>query len=366
MVVTAALNGVHGLDLAPIDMVRVARDAEWYAGARVGVSDQGALALGRRDHLLHVAFPVDRIEEARPHWMPFPDDLAVLVVHSHTRRSLSGAHAVAYALNRCAYSIALDVARHVLRGLGVAEPLIQDVRGLADLAPRSRGGVPDLSTLYTLLLSIPESIEIETLKGEYPLPGFAAAWTQYFGGVPESQWPTRLSLRGPLVFGIAESERARLFAQALEQGVGATAGRLMCWGHDGDRLVDKTGRRFKIDMSDHAVRRLADGPAPIEACPGAYGASSPALDGLVDAAMAGGALGASLTGAGLAGSVLALCRKNDTEAVSQALARTLQSDSFARRAGWTKPLDPETASCSVVVNQAPAGVGEFAFSGFLS
>jgi galactokinase len=47
--------------------------------------------------------------------------------------------------------------------------------------------------------------------------------------------------------------------------------------------------------------------------------SSPALDRLVDAAMASGALGARLTGAGFGGCAVVLCRRNDLEGVRTGL-----------------------------------------------
>ena len=58
--------------------------------------------------------------------------------------------------------------------------------------------------------------------------------------------------------------------------------------------------------------------------------SSPALDRLVDAAMAGGALGARLSGAGFGGAIVALVRKSDLPA----LRRGLTASYYAGRADF--------------------------------
>ena len=359
MVFVTALDAVNELGLTFSERILAARDAEWYAGARVGVSDQGAMALGRFNKLISVALDAARLDEAVPRYVDFPDDLAVIVIHSHTQRSLSGRHAIDYARNRFAYSIALDVVRQVMSERGWPSTQVASLCGLADLAPRSNGPIRDGNTLYELLLAIPETMTIDDLRERYRLPTFELAWEQYLGSIPDGECPWTIQLRGPLIFGIAESERARLFPKAIEQGQYKEAGRLMTVGHDGDRRVNSHGEPFHVDLSDAAIENLRAEGAPIHDCPGAYGASSPALDRLVDAALDGGALGASLTGAGIAGSVLALCHAERINTVTQNVEQLLSSPEYAAIVGLDRPLDLQSARRSIVVNQAPAGAGEF-------
>src|SRR5690606_28564288 len=101
----------------------------------------------------------------------------------------------------------------------------------------------------------------------------------------------------------------------------------------------------------------AAGATPVADLPGRYGASSPVLDSIVDAALAGGALGASLTGAGIAGSVLVLSETSAAAHVAQALRKHLASGEYARICGWADPLGETESEASVVQNCAPAGVG---------
>jgi galactokinase len=166
-------------------------------------------------------------------------------------------------------------------------------------------------------------------------------------------------LRGPLLFGIAESERARLFPDAIEAGDFDAAGRLMSVGHDGDRRVRADGSTMRCPVDDEAIDRLIGSGARIELFPGAYGASTPALDALVDAALDGGALGASLTGAGMAGAVLALCRAEDADCVAQRVRAKLASPEYQRVAGRTAPLSDREIAEAVVPNSTVASAGEF-------
>ena len=181
--------------------------------------------------------------------------------------------------------------------------------------------------------------------------------------VPESLRPKHIDLRGPLLFGIAESERARVFIEALAEGDIERAGRLMTIGHDGDRRVGPDGAEHTCDVSDAAVERLLDDGVSIETCPGAYGASSPILDALVDAALAAGALGASLTGAGIAGTVLALCRAGEADKIAAALRERIASPAYAELANLAAPLTVEQVAQAVVRNTATAPAGELDVAG---
>ena len=136
------------------------------------------------------------------------------------------------------------------------------------------------------------------------------------------------------------------------------AGTLMNVGHDGDRRVRRDGTGYRCDVSDAALDKLERDRVPIELCPGAYGASSPVLDALVDAALDGGALGASLTGAGIAGTVLALCRTENVDCVSAAVRARLGEPGYSVLANRDKPLSDAEIAQGVCVNCATARAGE--------
>lgn len=350
-----AYERCNALVSSTAQLIQATQDVEWYAGARVGMSDQTAILMGRPGQMLHLAvFAQDfSIDGAR--YIPFPQSVDLLVVNSHTRRTLSGEQRLDYAKNRFAYSMALVVMQEELRRAGWTDEKTAAMDRLSRITPDAVGGIPEM---YHLLQHIPLSIDIESLQQRYQPPGLDSEYERYFGDLEKYLQPKTIPLRGPLLFGIAESERARLFPEILAAGDYELAGQLMTVGHNGDRVRKPDGTPFSINIGDEMMQSLAEKEALITEQPGVYGASSPALDMLADTAMQAGALGACLTGAGIAGAVLVLCDKEDTDVVRHALARTLQQEIYARRANLSMPLDADTASRAVVVNHSTAGAGE--------
>ncbi len=355
VVTLQAALAFNGRALAPRELVLAVRDAEWYTGARTGTSDQAAEILGGPGQVVNVALLAEDFDISGAQRQTFPDELRVLVVNSHTTRNLSGAQLARYTENRFAYSMAMEILRHELRAVGRSEAFVASMDRLSRMTPESLGGC---AALYDLLLRVPERIALDNLRQRYDLPYFDTAYEQCFGGVAPDLRPAEIGLRGPLLFGLAESERARLFPQTLSVGNYMHAGFLMNVGHDGDRVIDRDGEPYRCDTGEEALRGLAESGIPIENVPGGYGASSPVLDALVDAALKTGALGACLTGGGIAGSVLALCQAEEEKRLAGALHRFLGSLEYAEIAGWDFPLSPEKLKQAVVTNEAPAGAGE--------
>jgi len=244
----------------------------------------------------------------------------------------------------------MEILRQEMRRQGFSEAFITDTDRLSRV---TQGRIPDL---LRILCAIPDALSLGELRARYELPGLDAAYQQCFATVPENMRPNTAQLRGPLLFGIAESERARRFADILASGDWDLAGRLISAGHDGDRLLDAAGQPYRFDVSDAALARAASAKIPIDMLPGVYGASTPVLDGLVDAAIGAGALGASLTGAGMAGTVIALCRMEDVATVAQAVHDWMASSEYVKRAG--RKLDPAELDHAIVANAAPAAAGE--------
>lgn len=353
-----AFSSWAGGPFAPETLVLSARDGEWYAGSRCGVSDQAAMVLGKPGQCVTVALRPERLDFSSVRTYALPGEVCVLVVNSQTERSLSGDALIAYTRNRFAYSMALHVCREGLTALGMPPERVRGIEGLPDLAPHALDARHGLAVLYRLLGRVPETLSLDALRERYDIPGLDALYATHFGNVPPPQRPQAFPMRGPLLFGIAESERARLFPDAVETGDWARAGMLMNTGHDGDRRVGREGQPYCFDTSDGAIARMAAERIPVERCPGGYGASTPALDALVDAALVAGAYGACLTGAGLAGSVLALCPATEAPRIAERLRQTVASPEYAALAGAPEPFPEARIRDSVVINHAVAGAGE--------
>lgn len=353
-----ALLGWNDLVLDPHRLIRIAQDAEWYTGARTGLSDQGAMALGGVNEVVSVILSEDGVAVEEVGRAVLPDGLGVLVANSFTERNLSGNAFFDYVRNRFAYSVALDVFRQELRGMNVPEEAVEGFNGLGRITREAVEALSGVTSLYALLKRVPATMGLEEIRKRYASPNLEAAHARYFGKLPEAIRGQNVALRGPLLYGIAESERARIFLDTLAEGDVEKAGRLMNAGHDGDRKVARDGSPFVHDLSDQAMDRLTENGTPLWECPGAYGASSPVLDALVDTALDAGALGASLTGAGIAGSVLALCRTEDLQAVADALRQRSASEEYAAMAKLDRVLDEEELAAAVSLNRATSAAGE--------
>jgi hypothetical protein len=127
----------------------------------------------------------------------------------------------------------------------------------------------------------------------------------------------------------------------------------MTAGHNGDRRVRPDGRPYFCDVSDAALNAIDAAATTIEMVPGAYGASSPVLDALVDIAMDSGAIGASLTGAGIAGVVLALCRTEQAERVAELIRMRMSSKEYATLANRAAQLTFAESREAVLINEPP-------------
>lgn len=338
------------------ERILACRDAEWFTGARTGTSDPAAMVLADAGIMAHVALLAEDFSLDTLKHVPFAEEeVSVIVAESNTTRSLRGSALLDYVRNRAAYSIALEVFRQEMSGMGIAEPTVAYCDRLSRIDSAALGGKRYLAAV---LSRVPETLELDALRNRYHLPNLNEVLSHYFGTLPTEDWPKEIPLRGPLVFGIAESHRAACFADAVRRGDWERAGALMTWGHNGDRHVTALGAPFERPVTARDIARFGDDSLKLEELAGDYGASAPVLDALVDAALGAGALGASLTGAGIAGSVIALCRSEDARKVCLALSGLLCSEAYARLAGFEEPLSPAVAEASISINATVAPAGE--------
>jgi galactokinase len=138
-----------------------------------------------------------------------------------------------------------------------------------------------------------------------------------------------------VLYGLAECERSRHYADALQAQQIERIGRLMSVSHDGDRVVctapkgeqtpyhSPTSNSHLLDL----IEDLESGEpervqrAQLEWQPGSYRCSVPEIDRMVDLSLeVKGVVGAQLAGAGLGGSMMVLAR---SDAVSRLRASLL-------------------------------------------
>jgi galactokinase len=343
LVVVAALafNRLWGLGLEPSHMTSLCGEAEWYVGTRGGAGDHAAMLLGSDDGLMGIRFiPPITVREARP--MRLPPGYQILIANSSHRAIKNKEERRLFNAGIFAYRFALLYLKEAMatrrQELGLS-PEEADIRFLADVSIERFA----LSTIYRLLLAVPETVSPRELMVRYP-KSYEPSALACFGTADREQLPAQIPIRGAAVYGLARVDRGLAMHELCARGDDAAVtefGRLMYITHDGDRLS-----RFDRRWSQHALYSsnrdsVADSRLEellvaslngahgeeLEAIqlrrqPGFYGASIPELDRLVDVtSMVPGVLGAGLMGAGGGGCVLILAR--DGEEVQQRVTASL-------------------------------------------
>ncbi len=349
-----AIMYINQLNFDTITKLKIVQDAEWFTGARSGLSDQTAELLGKRDTLLGVQLHPETAQILEEKYLPFPNDVSIIIADSRTRRDISSTHAASYNKNRFAYSVALQILKEIMKTQGFSPEQIDSFQTLNDFSPERLGGT---SELYKLFRSIPYTLSVDALFHQFKIPGIQEIFERYYSHLPKEEYPTEIPIRGPLVFGICETIRARHFFESMQRGDISMAGYLMTLGHNGDRVIDSAGRPFHRDINDDTLFVYENLQIAPYSLTGDFGASTPVLDRLVDIANQNGALGSCLTGAGLGGVIISLCLNSDVHIIKKALQDWLSSDEYSRLLNRSQPLTPTELETSVFVHNSTQGTG---------
>ncbi len=320
VVVSSALAAmaVNDLTMDRRELTVCLGQGEWYVGTRGGFGDHGAMLFGKQGHILHSVFLT--IEEMQPEYIPLPQDYQVIIINSCKTSAKSAERLFAYNKTMFAYSMALVLIKDVLADMRYSREFLSQLDYLGQITPETFG----LQRIYEILRALPEQITVAELKKQFPPPEIDSRLDRFFGQL--GRFPESVEVRGAALWGIAESERSRAFAQLLKAGKIHEAGELMFIGHDGDRLfrfkedrdpIEFTDNRVTDDYLDSLIADLQSGEpnrlrrAQLARQPGDFDASSLELDTIVEIARhAPGIVGASLTGAGFGGNVLAIGEKS--------------------------------------------------------
>jgi galactokinase len=173
-----------------------------------------------------------------------------------------------------------------------------------------------LSLIYRILLHLPEKATQDELRAFLPGVDLDLFFSQH-NPPSDGQYP----IRGVVLFGLAEMERAKLFADAMKDGRIGYVGRLMNVSHDGDRVVTIDEREnetpYQAPISNDYILKLIQDlesgdlervrRAQLQWQPGSYHCSLPEIDRMVHISLqTKGVVGAQLAGAGLGGCMMVL------------------------------------------------------------
>ena len=308
-----ALVLTNNLQYSAHDLVDLCGEGEWFVGTRGGSGDHAAIKLSQFGRVAHVGFHPFTIFE----YVPFPEQAVLVICDSRVQARKSEGAREAFNERIASYEFAVHLFK---KRFPLYAPLITHLR---DIEPETLHIKP--ATLYRMVLEIPEQISPVNLRNELG--------TDLFNRITQTHSvPDCYYLRGRLLYGICECARSKEALPILRRGDLEALGFLMSCSHDGDRVQDKTGNPFTVDISDSKIHQLIDDlqsedPARVIRAqlpfqPGCYACSIPALDRMVDIALATpGVYGAQLSGAGLGGCMMALVDKSQAQTLKERMLR---------------------------------------------
>jgi N-acetylgalactosamine kinase len=294
---------INSLDIKHADFIENWGFAEWYVGTRGGCSDHAAIIHGRPGTILHItAFPMSVEDAELPGGHCF-----VLANSSIEAKKQAGARDV-FNSRVAAYIFGLIMLRENF------PQYANKLEQLRDVNPKTLG--VDEVRIYRMIKSLPCSVSREEILKT--LPGHTKKLHRVFRSHAEPEYGYKI--RQICLYGITECIRADMVPKCLKTGDMKTFGELMSASHNGDRvtkLVDRkrvpTDNSYPDERIDALISDLqSDDEARINQARlwrqgGGYNVSLPAIDMLVDIALATpGCLGAGLVGAGMGGSVVAV------------------------------------------------------------
>jgi len=326
-----AAVAINRFDVAPTQFMDLCGEGEWFTGRRGGPSEHAGIRFGRRGGVAHVGFfpfKVDRVVQ-------LPEDGVVVIADSHRRSGRIADASDRLAQRLACFELGMLMLRDRHPNVAHLVEYVRDVR--PDRLNLSQ------KDIYSLLMAVPQRITPRELMDH--LSGRHAERVEAI--VASHSPPARYDLRGVLLYGVAECERARRAADLLEAGALGRLGQLMLASHDGDRVCrwDASQKRqpFEAEPTDEVLRARIDDLASedpdrvlagqLHMAPGRHACSLPEIDRMVDiAARVPGVYGAQLAGAGLGGCIMILADRQAVPTLTRAL-----------RKGYYQPLRQRTA-----------------------
>jgi N-acetylgalactosamine kinase len=295
---------VNQLDTFPAQLVDLCGEGEWFVGTRGGAADHAAVKFGQKGKVVKVTFFDFSILDI----VPFPQDYALVVCDSGLKAQKTVNARDLFNHRISCYRIGF---LPIKRFFPQYAPMLNHLRDVN----MKHLNIP-LSLIYRILLHLPEKATQDELRAFLPGVDLDLFFSQH-NPPSDGQYP----IRGVVLFGLAEMERAKLFADAMKDGRIGYVGRLMNVSHDGDRVVTIDEREnetpYQAPISNDYILKLIQDlesgdlervrRAQLQWQPGSYHCSLPEIDRMVHISLqTKGVVGAQLAGAGLGGCMMVL------------------------------------------------------------
>jgi len=274
-----AFMALNELELEPLETATMVARSEWYVGTRAGGMDQAASILGRRDHALFIEF-----DPLRARAVKMPANAVLVVADSREIADKSGTVRAEYNRRVVECTLAARILGRALKldGVTILGDVVRAQPGwnAADLVEKLAAAAP--ARLDAALKEAANLLGVSQSELDAELLGEGSNRIAL-----DTKRPLEILKRARHV--LSETERVIHAAEVLEAGRLDEMGKLMNASH----------------------QSLAND----------FECSTQRLDGIVEYARRGGALGARLTGAGFGGSIVALCDVADADAVIESIDR---------------------------------------------
>lgn len=299
----------NGIDMSEEEISLFSGQAEFYTGSRGGAGDHGIIILTLLDKIVNL--------RTRPKvefkYVAFPKNCDIIAIYSGIPsiktigrvKSLYNEHSATY--------------QFAVKLLKKRFSKISKIELIADLIDPEIGLTE--REIIKFIRALPERISRDNLRIEL---ADEKKWFDQIASThdnPEDGY----AVRKIALYGVTEFSRSRRFPELIERGEIDKLGRLMFISHDGDRVVSHLPEGTVIHFDNEATDEYMDnllGRAndslgeynilPYE--PGGYGNSCPELDLIVDICKdTKDVIGATLTGAGFGGHVIALVEKGSAD-----------------------------------------------------
>jgi N-acetylgalactosamine kinase len=299
---------INCLDTFPTQLVDLCGEGEWFVGTRGGAADHAAVKFGQKGKVVKVEFFDFSILDI----VPFPPEYALVVCDSGLKAQKTGNAKDLFNHRVSCYRIGFLLIKKYFPQYAPVLDHLRDVN-------MKRLNIPQ-GWIYRILLHLPEKATQAELRAFLPDVDLDVFFNQH-NPPPDGQYP----IRGVVLFGLAEMERAKLFADAMKNNRIEDVGRLMNISHDGDRVIaidpDETETPYQAPTSNDYILNLIEdlksgdlarvSRAQLQWQPGSYHCSLPEIDRMVHISLqTEGVAGAQLAGAGLGGCMMVFAHRD--------------------------------------------------------
>ena len=299
---------INCLDTFPAQLVDLCGEGEWFVGTRGGAADHAAVKFGQKGKVVKVTFFDFSILDI----VSFPQEYALVVCDSGLKAQKTGNAKDLFNHRVSCYRIGFLLIKKYFPQYAPVLNHLRDVN-------MKHLNIP-LGWIYRILLHLPEKATQDELRAFLPDVDLDVFFNQH-NPPPDGQYP----IRGVVLFGLAEMERAKLFADAMKDDRVEDVGRLMNFSHDGDRVIsidhDENESPYQAPTSNDYILSLIEdlesgdlarvSRAQLQWQPGSYHCSLPEIDRMVHISLqTEGVAGAQLAGAGLGGCMMVFTHRD--------------------------------------------------------